>query len=322
MSRRRATTMIAAALACLAAATGRADAQGRARAGGHAPTPGEFAALKQQVERQNELIMRLTQLEGEHYEFLLKLLQNRRPGSAPVALPYPTPSPSPSSQPSAPASPSPSPSPSAAQSAPEPETASSATHAKLAAITGRVELRGKPWGPVYVYVENIKEPAVDRAAEMSQKDRAFVPSVLLVQRGTRVSFPNGDPFLHNVFSPSPVQPFDLGSYRQGEKPGGVRLFTPGVIEVLCNMHAKMRANILVVPNRHHVRVNGDGTFRLENVPVGTRQIVAWTPDAKPMTQTVTLTPGGASASFALQIEPPPPPIDKMGRPRAPYRSDE
>ena len=246
---------------------------------------------------------------------MLKLLQNRHPGSAPVALPYPTPTSTPSSSAAGPAAAAPPPS-------AESEAAASPAHVKAASITGRVDLRGKPWGPVYVYVENIKEPAVDRGAEIAQKDRAFVPSVLVVQRGTRVSFPNGDPFLHNVFSPSATQPFDLGSYRQGEKPGGVRLFTPGVIEVLCNMHAKMRANILVVPNRHHVRVNGDGTFRLENVPVGARQIVAWTPDAKPMTQTVALSPGGATASFVLQVEPAPPPIDKMGRPRAPYRSDE
>jgi len=300
--------MIAAALACFAGGDRRAGAQGRSRAA-HPPTAAEFAALKQQVDRQNELIMKLTQLEGEHYEFLVKLLQNRHPGSPPVALPSPPSSSSPSA--------------STASPPPEPEAPpSSPSHPRFAAISGRVDFRGKPWGPAYVYVENIREPAVERGAEIAQKDRAFVPSVLLVQRGTRVSFPNGDPFLHNVFSPSPAQPFDLGSYRQGEKPGGVRLFTPGVIEVLCNMHAKMRANILVVPNRYHAKVNSDGTFHLENVPVGARQIVAWTPDAKPMTQSVTLTPAGASLSFTLQVEAAPPPIDKMGRPRAPYRSDE
>jgi plastocyanin len=185
-----------------------------------------------------------------------------------------------------------------------------------------VDVKGKSWGPTYVYVENIKEPAVDRNVEITQKDRSFVPNVLLVQRGTTVTFPNSDPFLHNVFSPSPTQPFDLGSYRQGEKAGTVRLFKPGVVEVLCNMHAKMRANVLVVPSRHHVKVNSDGSFRLENVPVGTRQVVAWTPDARPMTQSVTLTPAGASVGFALQVESSPPPLDKMGKPRAPYRSDE
>ena len=128
----------------------------------------------------------------------------------------------------------------------------------------------------------MKEPPVDRSVEIVQKDRAFVPNVLVVQKGTRVAFPNADPFLHNVFSPSTTHPFDLGSYRQGDKAGAVRLFNPGVVEVLCNMHAKMRANVLVVPNRHHVKVSADGSFRLENVPVGSRQLVAWTPDARPV----------------------------------------
>jgi hypothetical protein len=149
-----------------------------------------------------------------------------------------------------------------------------------------------------------------------------VPNFLVVPRGTRVSFPNADPFLHNVFSPSPTSPFDLGSYRQGERAGSVRLFTPGVVEVLCNMHAKMRANILVVPNRHYVKVSSDGSFHLENVPVGTRQVVAWTPDAKPATEAVPLTAAGATLKFSLQVEAAPMPLDKMGRPRPAYRQEE
>jgi len=148
------------------------------------------------------------------------------------------------------------------------------------------------------------------------------PNVLVVQKGTRVSFPNSDPFMHNVFSPSPTKTFDLGSYKQGEKAGIVRMFNVGVIEVLCNMHAKMRANVLVVPNRHYVKANGDGSFRLENVPVGARQLVAWTPDAKPMTESVALTPGGATVRFSLQVDKAPVPLDKAGNPRSGYRQED
>ena len=164
-------------------------------------------------------------------------------------------------------------------------------------------MKGKSRGPVYVYVDNIKEPAVDRQIEIAQRNRAFVPDTVVVQRGTRVSFPNADPVLHNVFSPSPTQPFDLGSYRQGDKAGFVRLFRTGVIEVYCNMHSKMQADILVVPSRHYVKVNPDGSFRLDNVPIGSRQVAAWTPDAHPVTETVNLTTAGASLSFALVAEP-------------------
>ena len=124
------------------------------------------------------------------------------------------------------------------------------------------------------------------------------------------------------FSPSPTQPFDLGSYKQGEKAGVVRMFHPGVVEVLCNMHAKMRDDVLVVPNRHYVKVNGDGTFRLDNVPVGARQVVAWTPDAKPMTESVALTAAGASVRFALQVEKAPVPLDKTGNVRPAYRQED
>jgi plastocyanin len=312
MSRKRTATTIAAALAFLAAnaeRTARPQSAPKSRRG---PTAAEFEALKKRVDDQSELIMKLTQLEGAHYEYLIKLLQSGRPGAAPVALPNPPPA-LPSSS-----------APGTALVAPpaNADVTPAGARPHLATITGHVDVKGKPRAPIYVYVDNIKEPATDRTVEITQKDRSFVPDFLVVQKGTRVVFPNADPFLHNVFSPSPTSPFDLGSYRQGEKPGSVRLFNAGVVEVLCNMHARMRAHILVVPNRHHVKVNADGSFRLDNVPVGARTVVAWTPDAKPMTASVALTPAGASANFALQVEPAGVPLDKTGKPRPAYRQEE
>ena len=298
MINRGAVTMIAAAVACLASGAARAEEPARARAG-RGPTAAEFADLKKRVDAQNDLILQLTRIESEHYQLLLKLLQNGRPGGAPLALPNPdVPPPLPPAPP-----------------APGPERDESSARPKVAAIAGHVAVKGKPWGPVYVYVENIKEPAVERTVEIMQKDRGFVPNFLAIQKGTRVSFPNADPFLHNVFSPSPTSPFDLGSYHPGEKPGVVRFFNSGVVEVLCNMHAKMRANILVLPNRHYAKVGADGSFHLENVPVGARQVIAWTPDAKPHAESVALTATGATLNFSLQVEPAPPSLDKSGMPR-------
>ena len=292
--------MIAGALACLTGGVAH-SAPGKARGGG--PTAAEFAELKQKVDQQGELLLRLTQLEAEHYEMLIKWIQgNSRPGKVMPPLPQPKPEAT------------------EREDISEPERKE--PKSRFATITGRVDVKGKPWGPIYVYVDNIKEPFVDRSTEIVQRDRAFVPNVLVVQRGTRVSFPNSDPFMHNVFSPSPAHPFDLGSYKQGEKAGMVRMVNAGVVEVLCNMHAKMRANVLVVPNRHHARVGADGSFRLENVPVGARQVVAWTPDAKPVTESVALTAAGAAVNFALRVEPAPVPLDKTGNPRSGYRHEE
>ena len=64
---------LAGAIGLAAVTPARAQAPGKRGAG---PTAAEFAALKAQVERQQELIMRLTQIEGEHYDFLVRLIQS------------------------------------------------------------------------------------------------------------------------------------------------------------------------------------------------------------------------------------------------------
>jgi plastocyanin len=277
----------------------------------------DIAALRSELAEQRELILKLTEMEGLHYEYLLKLIHSmgRSGGGSlppppalvvpPTALPPGSPSSAPSTK---------------STETPEPDKQASApTPVPTAVISGRVELRGGSPGPAFVYVDNLKATSPHgQTAEIAQKDRAFVPSALVVQRGTRVVFPNLDALFHNVFSPSPAHTFDLGTYRQGDPPRSVVLDTPGVVEVYCNMHAKMRASILVVPNRFFVKVGGDGTFRLDNVPVGSRRLVAWAPDARPATTTVELTARGAETTLTLQMEAPAAHNNKLGKPYSQY----
>lgn len=271
------------------------------------PWAKEIAALKQQVEEQRELIMKLTEMEERRYDYLLKLIQSMgRQGAA--------------APPAPPASPPLAPKAASAGAAEERARAERGPRVPTGTIRGKVALRGQGGGPIFVYVENLKTPAVrGQNVEIAQKDRGFVPAALAVQRGTRVTFPNRDPIFHNVFSPSPSQPFDLGSYRQGDKPGTVTLNTPGVVEVYCNMHAKMRASVLVVPNPHFVKAGSDGTFLLEGVPVGARRLVAWSPDARPATSMVDLTSSGAEVAFTLEAQAPAAHNNKLGKPYGSYQ---
>ena len=275
----------------------------------------DIAALQSEIAEQRELILKLTEMEGLHYEYLLKLIHNvGRSGSA--SLPPPPPGLVPT--PSAPLAPSHPPAANSAGLGLNKET-SAPSVVPTGVISGRVEIHGGGSGPAFVYVDNLKAPSPrGQSAEIAQKDRAFVPTALVVQKGTRVLFPNLDALFHNVFSPSPSHPFDLGAYRQGDPPRSVVLDTPGVVEVYCNMHAKMRASILVVPNRFFVRVGADGTFRLENVPVGSRRLVAWAPDARPATTTVELTAHGAETTLTLQTEAPAAHNNKLGKPYSQY----
>lgn len=140
-----------------------------------------------------------------------------------------------------------------------------------------------------LYVEDIVSTARG-TAEMKQEGKQFIPKVLVVQKGTKVEFPNRDAIFHNVFSVSPDNTFDLGSYRQGESKG-VTMSRAGVVTVYCNMHPQMVGHVLVVPNGNYVRAGRDGFFRLPNIPAGNRRIVAWAPNAKPVSVQANVTDG-------------------------------
>ena len=119
---------------------------------------------------------------------------------------------------------------------------------RVASVTGRVEARAGSLKEAYVYVDIAKgSSARGHTLEIKQKDKQFWPQTAVVQRGTSIVFPNLDSVFHSVFSTSGRNSFDLGSYRSGDPARSVTLTTPGVVEVFCNIHAKMNANILVVP---------------------------------------------------------------------------
>jgi plastocyanin len=172
-----------------------------------------------------------------------------------------------------------------------------------------------------VYVENVRTGQTrGRTVEIRQEGKQFSPRVAVVQTGTTVVFPNYDAVFHNVFSSSPGNAFDLGSYRSGDKARGVTLSKPGVVDVFCNMHQKMSASVLVVPSPLYTKVKADGSFRLDNVPIGARKLVAWSPNARVAQQKVEVTGASAtSVTFALEREEAKAHANKLGQPYGSYR---
>ena len=80
--------------------------------------------------------------------------------------------------------------------------------------------------------------------EVAQKNKAFTVKSLKIKKGDTVSFPNQDPFFHNVFSLSPTKTFDLGSYAKGETKKIV-FDKAGKVEVECAIHPNMQMIIEV-----------------------------------------------------------------------------
>lgn len=168
-----------------------------------------------------------------------------------------------------------------------------AAFGQAATVQGKVTCRGvRDCTGALVYVEKIAgrtfTPGAD--AVMDQLKLAFVPHVLPVPVGTKVAFPNSDEVRHNVFSPSPAKRFNLGTYPRGATKYVV-FDKPGVIELLCNVHAEMSGFILVLETPYVAQVAAGGTYALTNVPPGTHDITAWREQLKGHRQQITVRDG-------------------------------
>jgi plastocyanin len=128
-----------------------------------------------------------------------------------------------------------------------------------------------------VYLEGIFPPAATQPVrQMAQRDLAFQPTLLAVQTGTKVEFPNLDEVYHNIFSYSVAKRFDLGRYRADEKQVPFQVFdVPGLVTLRCDIHEHMRALILVLDTPHFVVTDEDGKFRLAGIPPGRYVLKAW-----------------------------------------------
>ena len=88
-------------------------------------------------------------------------------------------------------------------------------------------------------------PAFGADYVVSQSGKAFSVAALKAKVGDTISFRNEDPFVHNIFSLSDVQSFDLGTFAKGEA-RQVKLEKPGKIEVECAVHPEMKLVVEVV----------------------------------------------------------------------------
>jgi plastocyanin len=161
---------------------------------------------------------------------------------------------------------------------------------ELLARGGKGPARGSDLRQAVVYFEPANRQAVRSSEgpfEMATQRKTFVPRVLVVQRGSRVRFPNGDPILHNVFSVSSPNQFDLGLNRQG--PGKEKRFDEaGIVRVFCNVHHDMVGYILVLDTPYFVSPNEAGDFTLAGLSRGPGKLTVWHEQADPWTVDVEL----------------------------------
>ena len=75
-----------------------------------------------------------------------------------------------------------------------------------------------------------------------QQNKAFSVTALTAKVGDTLVFNNQDSFVHNIFSLSDVQSFDLGTFSKGET-RKVTLEKPGKVEIECAVHPGMKLTV-------------------------------------------------------------------------------
>lgn len=156
-------------------------------------------------------------------------------------------------------------------------------------------------------------PAKPATFVMTTRDKQFVPRTLTIPVGSRVRFPNEDVILHNVFSVSGGNSFDLGLYRRGA--GKEQKFDkPGLVRVFCNVHHSMVGYILVLESPYVATPDAEGRFVLTGLPKGPGRLTVWHEQAEPTSMEVQV-PRADPLAPRLEIVRPriPPHLNKTGK---------
>ncbi len=164
---------------------------------------------------------------------------------------------------------------------PSPGSVTSTVHGRIEILNPKVKLSGGGADASGVAVwltplnagETAERPSLQRRT-LVQRNKRFIPHVMVIQVGAEVDFPNRDPFFHNVFSVFDGKPFDLGLYAHGES-RPVRFDRPGISHIFCNIHPQMSAVIVTVNTPYFAVSASGGDYSIKDVPQGNYELRVW-----------------------------------------------
>ena len=136
---------------------------------------------------------------------------------------------------------------------------------------------------------------------VSQENATFKPYISVVRVGSSVVFANRDNMEHHIKSFSSSKPFEIAVHKPGDTPAPIRFDKEGAVVAYCILHDWMRAYIYVADTPwYSTTAETTGIARIENLPAGDYEAVAWHPDLgqykPPLVQKVTIPATGAVES--------------------------
>ena len=152
-------------------------------------------------------------------------------------------------------------------------------------LNGKITINSVPAdGRGVVILETKSKLKVPKQSAQSlkvfQRELQFSPAHSVVMIGSKVTFINDDREVHNIYSKSLGNQFNLGAMAAGAA-REIRLETPGPVILRCNLHKDMIGTVFVVPNGYYTQTNAKGEYQFENVKSQEYILEFWHPQMYP-----------------------------------------
>jgi len=134
---------------------------------------------------------------------------------------------------------------------------------------------------------------------MDQKDCVFVPRIVIVPASGTVEFLNSDRLLHNLHSVSAAN----AAFNRTQPKGRTIPITftrPEIVRIDCDLHSWMRGWVVVAPHPFHALTDGQGRFKLDQLPPGPYVVRVWHERLGEVSQKVTVGEGATPLTIELR----------------------
>ena len=152
-------------------------------------------------------------------------------------------------------------------------------------VKGTIKINGRrPGLNTLVFMETKSKLRVGnqkpQAITISQNSLKFSPQHSIVLVGSTVTFSNEDREVHNIFSKSLSNQFNLGAMASGSSKT-IEFNQAGPIVLRCNMHKDMIGTLFVVPNGYFTKPSTNGDYRFDNIKSEGYIMQVWNPMLSP-----------------------------------------
>ena len=152
-------------------------------------------------------------------------------------------------------------------------------------IKGAIKINGRIPGPnTLVFMETKSKLRVanqrPQTLTIRQSDLKFSPQHSVVLVGSTVTFSNEDREVHNIFSKSLSNQFNLGAMASGSSKT-IEFTQAGPVVLRCNMHKDMIGTLFVVPNGYYTKPRANGDYQFDNIKSEGYIMQVWDPMLSP-----------------------------------------